>query len=166
MNIFKEIWTFVKLLFVNIDNVDKVEPLAMTHFPFKGYKYLMWCGKVIYRDSLPQNGVLVPTDENHETIHLMQAKDKGSWWKFYLSYFWEWIKHGMFFVDSSYYAIKYEIEAYAKQYDMDYLKRRDPNAVNKFVLKNAHKIFNSFGFSEYTRRNGFKNYIHKLFEDI
>ena len=115
MNIFKEIWTFVRLLFVNIDNVDKVEPLAMTHFPFKGYKYLMWCGKVIYRDSLSQNGVLVPTDENHETIHLMQAKDKGSWWKFYLSYFWEWIKHGMFFANSSYYAIKYEIEAYAKE---------------------------------------------------
>lgn len=53
MNIFKEIWTFVKLLFVNIDNVDKVEPLAMTHFPFKGYKYIMWCGKVIYRDEQP-----------------------------------------------------------------------------------------------------------------
>lgn len=96
----------------------------------------------------------------------MQAKDKGSWWKFYLSYFWEWIKHGMFFVNSSYYAIKYEVEAYAKQYDMDYLKRREPNAVNKFVLKNAYKIFNSFGFSDYTRKNGFKNYIHKLFEDI
>ena len=62
MNIFKEIWTFGRLLFVNIDNVDKVEPLAMTHFPFKGYKDLMWCGKVIYRDSLPQNGTLVPTD--------------------------------------------------------------------------------------------------------
>ena len=94
----------------------------------------------------------------------MQAKDKGSWWKFYLSYFWEWIKHGMFFANSSYYAIKYEIEAYAKQYDLDYLKRRETNAVDKFVVKNAHKIFNSF--SEYTRRNGFKNYIHKLFEDI
>ena len=62
MNIFKEIWTFVKLLFVDIDNVDKVEPLAMTHFPFKGYTYLMWCGKVIYRDEYPQNGTLVPTD--------------------------------------------------------------------------------------------------------
>ena len=62
MNIFKEIWTFVRLLFVNIDNVDKVEPLAMTHFPFKGYKYIMWCGKVIYRDSLSQNRTLVPTD--------------------------------------------------------------------------------------------------------
>ena len=86
MNIFKEILTFVRLLFVNIDNVNKVEPLAMTHFPFKGYKYMMWCGKLIYRDEHPQNGTLVPTDENHETIHLMQAKDKGSWWKFYLSY--------------------------------------------------------------------------------
>ena len=62
MNIFKEIWTFVRLLFVNIDNVYKVEPLAMTRFPFKGYKYIMWCGKVIYRDSQPQNGTLVPTD--------------------------------------------------------------------------------------------------------
>ena len=72
----------------------------------------------------------------------------------------------MLFVDSSYYAIKYEIEAYAKQYDMDYLKRREPNAVDKFVMKNAHKIFNSFGFSDYTRRNGFKHYICKLFENI
>ena len=125
MNIFKEIWTFVRLMFVNIDNVDKVEPLAMTHFPFKGYKYIMWCGKVIYRDERPQNAILEHTDENHETIHLMQAKDKGSWWKFYLSYFWEWIKHGMFFANSSYYAIKYEIEAYAKQYDMDYLKTHE-----------------------------------------
>ena len=62
MNIFKEIWTFVKLLLFNIDNVDKVEPLAMTHFPFKGYKYIMWCGKVIYRDNHPQNGTLVPID--------------------------------------------------------------------------------------------------------
>ena len=72
----------------------------------------------------------------------------------------------MFFVNSSYYAIKYEVEAYAKQYDMDYLKRREPNAVNKFELKNAHNIFNSFGLSDYARSNGFKNYICKLFENI
>ena len=32
--------------------IEGVSLMGMNHFPFKGYKYLMWCGKMIYRNDM------------------------------------------------------------------------------------------------------------------
>lgn len=51
----------------------------------------------------------------HEGIHLKQAQNDGSWFKFYCKYLWWWIK-AMFlsgFKNSiAYYCIPYEVEAF------------------------------------------------------
>ena len=70
---------------------DFVEIKQMKHCPFKGYLAMSWCGYLLTRYS-PDN--IDNETVNHETIHLMQAKDEGSWLKFYLKYLWEWIKGG------------------------------------------------------------------------
>lgn len=47
----KELWTLVKMLFSGKpEYVTDAELLGMDHFPFKGYSYMMWCGKLIYRN--------------------------------------------------------------------------------------------------------------------
>ena len=50
----KELWVLVKLLFGKRQpkDIDKVSLMGMDHFPFVGYKYLMWCGKMIYRNDM------------------------------------------------------------------------------------------------------------------
>ena len=91
----------------------------------------------------------------------MQAKDEGSWVRFYLKYLWEWIKGGAFFVSSSYYTMKYEVEAYAKEDDETYLFRRKKGDVEKFKMNDRRKTFKECGSSYW-----FKAYIKNLFKDI
>lgn len=46
----KELWQMVKMLFSSKPNdSNELKLLAMQCFPFQGYKYMMWCGKMIYR---------------------------------------------------------------------------------------------------------------------
>ena len=77
----KELIILIKLLFKSKPaDIKEVELLGMNNFPFKGYKYLMWCGKVIYRNDMIEKrkkewetpSFLI--SKNHETIHLNQAK--------------------------------------------------------------------------------------------
>lgn len=49
----KELWTLIKMLFASrpSDVVGKgMEVIEMKHFPFKGYKALSWCGRIIHRE--------------------------------------------------------------------------------------------------------------------
>lgn len=67
---FKELWTLIKLLFnSNPKNIEKVELLGMNNFPFKGYKYMMWCGKMIYR-----NGMIEKRKKNGVQLNLKLLK--------------------------------------------------------------------------------------------
>ena len=159
MSFFKELWFMVKALFKSKPSEkDFVEIKQMEHFPFKGYLAMSWCGYLLTRYS-PDN--IDNETVNHETIHLMQAKDEGSWLKFYLKYLWEWIKGGAFFVSSSYYTMKYEVEAYAKEDDETYLFRRKKGGVEKFKMNDRRKTFKECGSSYW-----FKVYIKNLFKDI
>lgn len=159
MNFFKEIWTFVRLLFTRI-NTDKVEPLAMKHFPFSGYAYIMWCGKIIYREDKKYLANPSAVDMNHENIHLEQAKDKGTWAKYYLSYLWHWVKNNPF-SSSAYYLIPEEVEAYAKENDLSYIERRSPGMVSKYKLIYPKKVWKQVGSSSYA----FKKFIKEIFEE-
>ena len=49
---FKELWILGKLLFSSKPReISELELLEMRHFPFSGYKFMSWCGKMIYRES-------------------------------------------------------------------------------------------------------------------
>ncbi len=46
----KELWQLIKMLFSSKPgDFDTPELLAMKHYPFKGYRFMMWCGRMIYR---------------------------------------------------------------------------------------------------------------------
>lgn len=124
---------------------DKLELMSMKHFPFKGYKYMMWCGKLIYRGT--EVPVVSEESNTHETIHLMQAKVKGSWVKYYWSYFVEWLKGNPIIHPSSsaYYTIPYEMEAYAYQGNPDYVNNYDGSNLVYFKISNRKRVYKDAG---------------------
>lgn len=132
---FKELWMLFTLLFSDVSKIKELKPLKMKCFPFKGYKYMMWCGYCIYRSYRPKNKNVDKVSLNHESIHLQQAKDCGSWLKFYWQYLREWLKCVRIFKDTNlaYYASKFEAEAYKNEKDFDYLKNRRHFAHNKYT---------------------------------
>ena len=151
----KEFWTLVKMLFASKpDEIDKVVEYEMKHFPFKGYKAMSWCGYIIHRiGTSPVNEITV----NHETIHLMQAKMCGTWWRYYLSYLWEWLKGNPFIypASSAYYTNPYEAQAYANETDMEYCKNYIGD-LGKYRIKDAKKLYRQLG------KKGWKEYIKSL----
>ena len=83
MNWFKETWWLVKQLFTTTKNKDKVQYKHMDHYPFSGYSAMSWCGYILTKK---KESDIKTTTWNHENIHLQQAKDKGSWLKYYADY--------------------------------------------------------------------------------
>lgn len=79
----------------------------MDHYPFSGYSAMSWCGYILTKK---KESDIKTTTWNHENIHLQQAKDKGSWLKYYADYVWEWIKGNpiTYPASSAYYTIPYE----------------------------------------------------------
>ena len=148
-----EIITLIKMLFTsNPSDFLEVELMPMKHFPFRGYKFMMWCGRIIYR---AENEEDIKKEMNteawkniirHETIHLQQALNyaKNSWVRYYWRYFVEWLKGNPIIrpSKSAYYTIPFEVEAYALEetkdaevyYDMDLLK-------GKYTLKNRKQTY-------------------------
>lgn len=97
--------------------------------PFKGFTAMNVCGWLFVR-----NGIKI-TDRllNHEEIHTAQMKEDGYIW-FYLSYLFFWIRNLFFFGfnHDAYRNIPYEREAYEKEGDPDYLKKREPFAWKEY----------------------------------
>jgi len=95
----KELWQLIKMLFSSKPgDFDTPELLAMKHYPFKGYRFMMWCGRMIYRAENKENidrymqTYAGKESLTHETIHLRQAQVIGSWVKYYWRYFVEWLR--------------------------------------------------------------------------
>ena len=43
----KELWQLIKMLFSSKPgDFDTPELLPMKHYPFKGYRFMMWCGRM------------------------------------------------------------------------------------------------------------------------
>ena len=134
-------------------DIEKVSLLGMDNFPFRGYKYLMWCGKMIYRnDMYDRRQKEWPTDsfkisENHEQIHLEQAKVAGSWPKYYWRYLLEWLRGNPIIApaSSAYYTIPFEVEAYANEQDADYAKNYDGSNLEKYTLPNRKRLYKKVG---------------------
>ena len=150
---FKELLYLIKLLF-NSKFEDKLELVPMNYFPFKGYKYLMWCGKMIYRKDMEDKRKkewgtsTFKKGYNHETIHLNQAKRSGSWFKYYWQYFIEWLKGGIIMapVSAAYYTNPFEMEAYANEDKPEYPEgmiiyedNYSTLEFTKYIIKNGRK---------------------------
>ncbi|AXH74547.1 MAG: protease [crAssphage sp. isolate ctbg_1] len=91
--------------------------------PFKGFYAINLFGIVFVRKGL--SSISKPT-LNHESIHTAQMRD---YWYigFYILYLLEWIKHLFkykFNNYDAYHAISFEKEAYANQYNYNYLETR------------------------------------------
>ena len=163
----KELWMLVGLMFKTSPmEKEKVSLLGMKHIPFKGYKYLMWCGHMIYRDDMYDRRQkewatdIFKIDTNHEQIHLMQAKVCGSWMKYYWLYLKEWVKGNPITnpASSAYYTSKFESEAYANETDLDYCKRYDGENLSKYIFKNRKDLYKQVGGT----LDAWKKYVKSL----
>lgn len=151
----RDLYTLVRILFKSKPtDIKEVKLLGMDNIPFKGYKYLMWCGKMIYRKDMEEKRKkewktpAFKRDLNHETIHLNQAKRSGSWVKYYWQYFIEWVKGGIIMapVSAAYYTNPFEMEAYANEDKPEYPEgmiiyedNYSTSEFTKYIIKNGRK---------------------------
>ena len=149
----KELLKLVQLLFKSrpsdVIKLPDLEVIYMRHFPFTGYRYMMWCGKVICR---PEEGDVMKRffsmiagqrSKTHEYGHVLQAESEhgDNWLRYYLSYLWHWFRHNPF-APSAYYFNRYEVEAYAQDENPDYwIDYSRDNLRGKYNIKHARKIF-------------------------
>ena len=156
----KELFKLIGLLFQSnpVDVIySDLEVVEMKHFPFKGYKAMSWCGKIIHRVGTSKVDNITM---NHEKIHVMQAFSCGdSWWKYYLLYIWEWLRCGfMSPLSANYYVSKFESEAYANEADFDYCNSYSLDSIEKYKIPNAKKKYNELG----GKPSVWKSYVKSL----
>ena len=116
----------------------------------KGYEGLTFFGQILApTQELADrfNGSADRALKNHEMIHLRQAQSCGdSWLRFYLLYIWYWLtglrmnrkmKHAAYLLNP------FEMEAYARMYDLDYLKgpATEGRRYAKMPLKERLKLY-------------------------
>lgn len=153
----KELWILVKMLFSSKPSEcigEPMEVIMMKHFPFVTYNFMSWCGKVIVREEFDDiiHDFLVTDDGyrvlNHEYGHVVQADSLhgDNWLSFYLSYYWNWIKHGLMNpLSANYYINKYEAEAYANEENPDYWKNYNKDSIKKYTFKNPKTLYRKVG---------------------
>lgn len=164
----RELWTLVQMLFATKPSEFMYKDLSiitMRHFPFKGYRFLSWCGIIITREE--KKAVInrfLSTKAGKESIihergHCVQAISEhgDNWLRYYLNYFWHWLKHNPLVAPSSacYYVNRYEVECYAKQHDKDYfniLYYTRENLRGKYSIKGAKKLYKELGGKSSTWR--------------
>lgn len=152
----KELWILVKMLFASkpsdILKMNTLEVVIMKHFPFKGYRYMCWCGKIVTRAE--KKDVIhrfLNTSSGrysliHEGGHAMQAESEhgDNWLRYYLNYLWHWLKENPIInpASSAYFTNRYEVEAYAQERNPDYWRNytRD-NLRGKYTLKDGKKLY-------------------------
>lgn len=137
----KELFYLIKLLFTKQSN--QLEVVTMKHFPFEGFSAMSWCGKIITRKE-----DVGTTTKNHERIHLEQALYFKSWVKYYVVYFWWWVKG---FSTSAYYTIPFEMEAYGNESDYDYQPTK--TSWKKYIINNRSKVYkeNQYNWRKYCK---------------
>ncbi len=150
----KELFQLIKMLFSGKPG-DFEEPqlLAMKHYPFKGYRFMMWCGRMVYHKENEETiRSYMETSSGkesltHETIHLRQAQNAGTWIKYYWRYFIEWLKGNPVVhpASSAYYTIPYEMEAYANQDNPGYPANYDGGNLHRYRLSGRKKLYKSLG---------------------
>jgi len=152
----KELWQLIKMLFTSkpseILKKDHLDIVVMKHFPFKGYRYMMWCGVIITRSEkkavierflTTQAG---KRSETHEYGHARQAESEhgDNWLRYYINYLWHWLKGNPFIHPSrsAYYTSRYEMEAYGNEHRPEYWKNYNrTNLRGKYTIKNRKSTY-------------------------
>ena len=130
---------------VRPSRVTDMPAVVNTFWLPKGYEGLTFFGKILtpsqeLADRFNANKEAL---KSHEMIHLRQAQACGdSWLRFYLLYIWYWLKDSLGTVglrknrpqqvplpkNAAYRLNPFEMEAYGRMYDHDYLKRCEDGA--------------------------------------
>ena len=123
----------------------------------KGYEGLTFFGTILAptQELADRFNASYNTLKNHEMIHLRQAQSCGdSWLRFYLLYIWYWTKNRIgllrrknrpcYLRNAAYLLNPFEIEAYARMNDLNYLKGETTEwrKYAKMPLKERMKLYN------------------------
>ena len=95
--------------------------------PFKGYAAINLFGILFVRKGVKITDRLI----NHELIHTAQMKEM-SYVPFYLWYVLEWLVR-LTMKGNAYRNISFEREAYANEYNQDYLRHRKPYSWTDYI---------------------------------
>ena len=135
---------------VRPSKVTDMPAVVNTFWLRKGYEGLTFFGKILApTQELADrfNGSAGRALKNHEMIHLRQAQSCGdSWLRFYLLYIWYWLKGlrmNRKMKHAAYLLNPFEMEAYARMYDLDYLKgpATEWRRYAKMKLKDRLKLY-------------------------
>ena len=129
LQIFPIMWQAVRP-----SKVDDMPAVVNSFWLSKGYEGLTFFGTILTPSQADADLFNGPFSiiKNHEMIHLRQAQScHDSWLRFYLLYIWYWLKglrarrrmsHAAYLLNP------FEMEAYRRMYDLDYLKRCEGGA--------------------------------------
>ena len=138
---------------VRPSKITDMPAVVNTFWLRKGYEGLTFFGHILApTQELADrfNGSADRALKNHEMIHLRQAQSCGdSWLRFYLLYIWYWLtglrmnrkmKHAAYLLNP------FEMEAYARMNDLDYLKgpATEWRRYAKMKLKDRLKLYQKY----------------------
>ena len=138
---------------VRPSKITDMPAVVNTFWLRKGYEGLTFFGHILApTQELADrfNGSADRALKNHEMIHLRQAQSCGdSWFRFYLLYIWYWLtglrmnrkmKHAAYLLNP------FEMEAYARMHDLDYLNgpATEWRRYAKMKLKDRLKLYQKY----------------------
>ena len=138
---------------VRPSKITDMPAVVNTFWLRKGYEGLTFFGHILApTQELADrfNGSADRALKNHEMIHLRQAQSCGdSWLRFYILYIWYWLtglrmsrkmKHAAYLLNP------FEMEAYARMNDLDYLKgpATEWRIYAKMKLKDRLKLYKKY----------------------
>ena len=137
---------------VRPSKVADMPAVVNTFWLRKGYEGLTFFGQILTPTQELADRFNAGLDEmkNHEMIHLRQAQSCGdSWLRFYLLYIWYWIKGlrmNRKMKHAAYLLNPFEMEAYARMQDLDYLKgpATEWRRYAKMSLKDRLKLYRKY----------------------
>ena len=147
---------------VRPSKVADMPAVVNTFWLRKGYEGLTFFGQILApTQELADrfNGSADRALKNHEMIHLRQAQSCGdSWFRFYLLYIWYWLKNRVGLLklhsknrpycvkNAAYLLNPFEMEAYARMHDLDYLQgpATEWRRYAKMKLKDRLKLYQKY----------------------
>ena len=137
---------------VRPSKVADMPAVVNTFWLRKGYEGLTFFGQILTptQELADRFNASFNALKNHEMIHLRQAQSCGdSWLRFYLLYIWYWLKAlpaNRKMKHAAYLLNPFEMEAYARMYDLDYLKgpATEWRRYAKMSLKDRLKLYRKY----------------------
>ncbi len=137
---------------VRPSKVADMPAVVNTFWLRKGYEGLTFFGQILTptQELADRFNASFNALKNHEMIHLRQAQACGdSWLRFYLLYIWYWLKAlpaNRKMKHAAYLLNPFEMEAYARMHDLDYLKgpATEWRRYAKMSLKDRLKLYRKY----------------------